>query len=183
MQGDNLLDKDGLRSRDVLDGLTGHRFGQETDEVAGMAGFHCHANLAVGLEAADSRPMTRTRVNHHERTALVINRHATWRRNSYQRVVDRPRKRSAVDDQFDFVVEDVGRRLSDVFAVLQSALAHDIEEQNTALPGIDQIFEAGCKEPRKRFAREGRLVGRHARFSHCLQPCIRIALGWSGPLI
>jgi hypothetical protein len=51
------------------------------------------------------------------------------------------------------------RRFSDVFAVLQSALAHDVEEQDAALPGIDQIFEAGCKESRKRLARDGRLVG------------------------
>ncbi len=142
-----------------------------------MAGFHRHADLAVGLETADSRPVTRTRINHHERTALVINCHATWRSNAYQRVVDGARKGSAVDDQFNFVVEDMRRGFSDVFAILQSALAHDIEEQDAALPGIDQIFETGCKEPRKRFARDGRLAGRHARFSHCLQPCIRIAPG------
>ena len=141
-----------------------------------MPRLHRHADLAVGLEAADPRPVTRTRVDHHERTALVINRHATWRSNAYQRVVDRSRKGSAVDDQFNFIVEDMWRRFSDVFAVLQSALAHDIEEQDTALPGIDQIFEAGCKESRKHFARDGQLVGRHAQISHCLQPCVRIAL-------
>ena len=101
MQGDDLLDKDRLGSCDVLDGLAGHRFGQEADEVAGMAGLHRHADLAVGLEAADSRAVARTRIDHHERTALVINLHAAWRRNAHQRVIDRPLKRSAVDDQFD----------------------------------------------------------------------------------
>src|SRR6267142_4224315 len=170
MQGDNLLDKDGLGSRDVLDGLTGHRFGQEADEVAGMAGFHRHTDLAVGLEAADSRPVTRTRINHHERTALVINLYATWRSNAYQRVVDWSLKSSAVDDQFNFIVEDMRRGFGDMFAVLQSALAHDIEEQNAALPGIYQIFEGGCKEPGQRIARDSRLVGRHAQIPHCLQP-------------
>mgnify|MGYP003694095907 CR=1 FL=1 len=135
-----------------------------------MAGFHRHADLAVGLEAADSRPVTGTRIDHHERTALVINLHATWRSNAHQRVVDRSLKRSAVDDQFNRIVEDMRRGFGDMFAVLQSALAHDIEEQDAALPGIHQIFEGGCKEPGQRIARDSRLVGRHAQISHCLQP-------------
>ena len=75
--------------RDVLDGLTGHRFGQEADEVAGMTGFHRHADFAVGLEAADSRPVTRTRIDHDKRPTLVINLHSLGRSNAYQRVVDR----------------------------------------------------------------------------------------------
>ena len=53
-----------------LDGLTRHRFGQEADEVAGMTGLHRYADLAVGLEAADPRPVTRARIDDYERTAL-----------------------------------------------------------------------------------------------------------------
>ena len=73
----------------VLDGLARHRFGQEADEVAGVAGFHRNADLTVRLESADARPVARTRVDHHERTASVVDLHAAWRRDAYQRVVDR----------------------------------------------------------------------------------------------
>ena len=120
MQRDDFLDEHRLGSRDVLDRLAGHRFGQEADEVAGMAGFHRHADLAVGLEAADSRAVAGARIDHHERTALDINLHATWRSDAHQRIIDRPLQRSAVDDQFDRIVEDMRRGFGDMFAVLQS---------------------------------------------------------------
>ena len=141
--------KDRLGPRDVLDRLAGHRLGQEADEVAGMTGFHRDADLAVRLESADARPMTCTGIDHDERAAPVIDLHPAWWRNAHERIVDRPLKRSAVDDQFNGIVEDMRRGFGDVFAVLQSALAHDIEEQDTALPGIHQIFESGCKEARR----------------------------------
>jgi hypothetical protein len=70
----------------------------------------------------------------------VIDLHAAWWRNAHQRIIDRSLKRSAVDDQLDGIVENMRCGLGDVFAVLQSALTHDIEEQDTALPGIHQIF-------------------------------------------
>jgi hypothetical protein len=159
VQGDDFFDKDRLGPRDVLDRLAGHRLGQEADEVTGMAGFHRDADLAVRLESTDARPMTCPRVDHHERATPVIDLHAAWWRNAHERVVDRSLKHSAVDDQVNRIVEDMRCGLGDVFAVLQSALTHDIEEQDTALPGIHQIFESGCKEPGRRIARDSRLVG------------------------
>ena len=38
----------------------------EADEVAGMAGLHRHADLTVGLEAADARPVAGTRIDDDE---------------------------------------------------------------------------------------------------------------------
>jgi hypothetical protein len=55
------------------------------------------------------------------------------------------------------------RGFGQVLAVLNAPLAHDIEEENAALPGIDQIFEGGCEKPGQRAARNRRLVSRHAR--------------------
>jgi hypothetical protein len=39
-----------------FDGLARHRLGREADEVGRVAGTHRHAELAVGLEAADAGP-------------------------------------------------------------------------------------------------------------------------------
>ena len=47
MKRDHALEKRGLRARDVLDRLPGHGFGQEADEVAGVAGLEGHADLAL----------------------------------------------------------------------------------------------------------------------------------------
>ena len=45
-----------FRPRDVLDRLPRNRRRTEAHEIAGMAGPHRDADLAVGLEAADAGP-------------------------------------------------------------------------------------------------------------------------------
>ena len=61
--------KIGLGSRDVLDRLPRHGFGQEADEVAGMPRLEGDADLAVGLEAADARPVSGARIDDDKGTA------------------------------------------------------------------------------------------------------------------
>ena len=143
MQRDDFLDENRLSPRDVLDRLARHRVGQEADEVTGVASFHRHADLAVRLEATDSRPMARARIDHHERTALNINLHATRRSDAHERIIYRSLQRSAVDDQFDRIVEDMRCGFGQMFAVLNPALTHDIEKQDATLPCIHQVFEGG----------------------------------------
>ena len=65
---------------------------------------------------------------------------ALGRDDADQHVVDRPVQLAAVDDQLGLVVEHVRRGLGDVLAVLVAALAHDVQEQHAALPGIDHVF-------------------------------------------
>ena len=60
----------------VLDRLPGHRLRQEADEIAGMAGRHRHADLAVGLEAADPRAVAGARIDDHERPLALVDRDA-----------------------------------------------------------------------------------------------------------
>ena len=72
VQLDHPLEERGLRQHDVLDRLPRHRLGQEAHEVAGVAGRHRDADLAVGLEAADARPVPGARVDHDERAFLGI---------------------------------------------------------------------------------------------------------------
>ncbi len=57
---------------DVFNRLAGHRLGQKSDEVAGMPRLERNADFAVRLEAADAGPVSCTRIENHERTALVI---------------------------------------------------------------------------------------------------------------
>ena len=48
------LDETRLGAAHVLDGLAGHRVGQEADEIARMAGLQRDADLAIVLHAADA---------------------------------------------------------------------------------------------------------------------------------
>jgi hypothetical protein len=85
--------------------------------------------------------VARTGIDHDERTAPDIDLHSAWRSDAHQPIVDRPLQLSAIYDQIDGIVEDMRRGFGQVFSVLNAALAHDIEEQDAALPGIHQIFE------------------------------------------
>ena len=86
---DDLLDEDRLGARDAFDGLARHRFGQEPNEVAGMARLHGDADLAVGLEAADSGAVASAGIDHDERPAFKVDLNALGRDDAHQRVVDR----------------------------------------------------------------------------------------------
>ena len=154
---DHLFDEDRFGARNALDGLARHGFGQEADEIAGMARLHGDADLAVGLEAADAGAVTGARIDHDERPALQVDLHALGRDDAHQRVVDRLFQLAAVDDQFGGVAQDMRRRLGDMLAVLVAALAHDVEEQHAALPGIDHVFHGFGDEPRHGAARQLRL--------------------------
>ena len=131
-----------------------------------MAGFHRHAYLAVRLEPADPGPVTRARVDDHKRTAPEINLYSARGGDPHERIIYRPLEIPSVGDQLDVIVEDMRRGFGEMFAVLNAALAHDIQEKDAALPGIHEVFDGGCKKPRQGTARDGRLVGRHAQIPH-----------------
>ena len=138
-----------LGARDAFDRLSWHRFRQEADEVAGMARLHGDPDLAVGLEAADAGSVTGTGIDNDEWPALEIDLHTLRRDDAHQRVVDRLFQLAAVDDQFRRVAQDVRRGLGDVFAILFAALAHDVQEQHTALARIDHVFDRRGDDPRQ----------------------------------
>ena len=66
MAPDDLLDEDRFGEADILDRLAGFGAGQEADEVAGMARRHRHADLAILLHAADTRPVSGARIDDDE---------------------------------------------------------------------------------------------------------------------
>jgi hypothetical protein len=75
---------------DILDGLTGNWVGHEADEIAGVAGFHRNADLAIGLESADTWPMPGARIDHHERATGTVDLDAGRWFDAYEAVVHRP---------------------------------------------------------------------------------------------
>ena len=147
MAADDLLDEQGLGARDALDGLSRHRFRQEADEIAGMTRLHRDADFAVRLEAADSRTVPGARIDHDERPPLEIDFDTLGRNDAHQRIVDRLVQLAAVDDQFGGILQDMRRRLGDVFAILVAALAHDVQEQHAALSRIDHVFDGRGDKP------------------------------------
>src|SRR4051812_25010465 len=48
-----------------------------------------------------------------------------------------------------------------MLAVLVTALAHDVEEQHTALPGVDHVLHGVGDDPGHRAARHFQLIQRH----------------------
>ena len=131
MQRYHLFEEDRLGASDVLDRLTGHRLGQKADEVAGMAGFECNADLAVGLEAADAGTVAGSRIDDDEWPQLRIDLDAVGRNDAHKGIIYRPIELAAVHDQFDLVVEHVRRGFGHVLAILIAALTHT--SQNSTL--------------------------------------------------
>jgi hypothetical protein len=151
-------------ARAMSSGLARHRVGQEADEIAGMPGFERDADLAVGLEAADSRAVSGARIDDDERPPGRIDLDARRRFHPHETIVDRPLERSAIDDQLHLVVEHVRDGFGQMLAVLIAALAHDIPEQDAALRGVCHVFHAGSKHGERAKRTDGGcllLAGRH----------------------
>ena len=140
VQCDDLLEEHRLGVHDVFDGLARHRLGREADEVGGVAGTHRHAELAVGLEAADSRPVPGARIDHHERALQRIDRHPGRRIDAHQQVVDRPFEGAAVQHQLGVEPQHVRHRLVLLRVVLVAALPHHVPEQHGALHRIGHVL-------------------------------------------
>jgi hypothetical protein len=143
----HFFEKDRLGACDVLDRLSVNRIGQEADEIARMAGLEGNADLAVGLEAADPRPMAGARVNHHERTSGRIDCDILGRNDPCQDVIDRPVEGAAIDHQLGIIIEDMRSVLGEVLVILVAPLPQHVPEQDASLAGIDKIFESGSERP------------------------------------
>ena len=117
MQRDDLFQEDGFGAGNVLDRLARHRFGQEADEVAGMAGLERHPDFTVGLEPADARAMSRARIDDNEWPAAWVDLDAFRRHHFHQRVVHRSFELAPIDQELHLVVQDVRRGLRDMLAI------------------------------------------------------------------
>ena len=147
MEADDFLDEHGFGARDPLDCLSRHRLGQEADEIAGMPCFHRNADFAVRLESPDSRTMPGTGIDHDERSPVEINFDVFGRNDAHQRIIHRFIQLAAVDDQFGGILQDMRRRLRDVFPILIAALTQDIQEQDAALTRIQHVLYGRSGKP------------------------------------
>ena len=96
-----------LSARDILDGLARHGVRQEANKIAGMPGLERNADFAVSLEPTNARAVPGARVEHNERPQLRIEFDTLRRNDPHKNIVDGPVERAAVNDEFDFVVQNV----------------------------------------------------------------------------
>ena len=149
MRSDDLFEEYRLGAGDVLDGLPRNRIGKEADEIAGMAGLQGNADLAVRLEATNTRTVAGARVYDDERPQFRIDLNACRRSDAHEKIIHRPVKRASVDDQLRFIVEHMRNSFGQVFAVLIAALTHHIPKQNVALGSVDHVLHRRRKHAKR----------------------------------
>ena len=147
MKADDLLDKQGFGARDPLDCLPRHRLRQKSNEITWMPSFHGNADFAVRLESSDSRTMSGARIDHDERSPVGFNFDVFGRNDTHERVIDWFIQLAAVHDQFGCILQNMWRRLCDVFPVLVTTPTQDVHEQDTSLAGIHQILYSRRDKP------------------------------------
>ena len=125
------------------------RLGTEDDKIDRMPVRKRDADLAVRLKPADPRSMSRARVDNHVRPQSRVRLNARRRPNLNEQVIYRSLELAAVDDGLVVINEH------QLFAALHlldgvvAHFAHDIEEQNSSLARIGEIFgELGRQIPR-----------------------------------
>jgi hypothetical protein len=112
-----------------------------------MTRFHRDADFAVRLEAADSRTMPGARIDHDERPPVEIDFDVFGRNDAHKRIIDRFIELAAIDDQLGGILQDMRRRLGNVFPILIAAPTHDVKEQHGPLSGVDHILYGRGDEP------------------------------------
>ena len=118
------------------------RFGlrPERNQVDGVPGAQCHADLAGFLGTADARAVPGARVEHHERSLERVGGGVGRRRDAQQQVVAGPVEAGPVEH--GLVIEHQHRRLAGLVMVhrLVAAFSQRIEKQYRALGGIDEVL-------------------------------------------
>ena len=142
VQGNHFLHEVCLGLDNIVDCLVRLGIRKKADEITGVAGLHCDADFAFGLESRDAGTMSRTRIDDDERPLDRVDRHGFRRHDAGQHIVDGAGQIVTVHHELGLHAEHVGRLLGHVPLVLVPALTHDVGVQNAALPGIRQIF--GC---------------------------------------
>ena len=104
-----------------------------------MAGGEGVADLAFAMEAADARPLARARIDDHHRPLLRIDDCALGRDDAGERIVDRALEALAADQDLVAEGEHGRERPGRHVRLLVASLAQDVEKQDGALGGVDQI--------------------------------------------
>ena len=167
-----------LGARDILDGLTRHRFGKKADEVTRMTRPQGETDLAIGLKAANTGTMPSAGINDNEGPSHWINLDPKGRHNPHQGIIDRSIKQATIDDEFGFVVKDMRNCFGLVLAILIAALPHHIQKQHASLHSIDEVLHRRTERTKRRrdlIRRDRRRYGwllRHYRY-----PSLHVVIG------
>ena len=141
MAGVDFTQESSLRRAHIGQRLAGLRLGKEDDEIHRVAVAQRDADLGFAFEAADAAAVASARIDDHPRPAILARRHRAFGRvNAHQRVIDRPLKLAAVDDEV--VVESEHRR-EGLFLARDhrlAALAKRVEKKNPALGAVFCVF-------------------------------------------
>ncbi len=130
---------------DVEEQLAGRRCRPEADKVDRMTRIEGVADLALRLEATNSRPLTSSRVHHHDRPFPSIYCDTGRRDNARQRVVDRPGQRATVHQHLVPEAQHSCHRAGCDLDLFVTALAQQIEEKNAALERVHHVFRPSCR--------------------------------------
>jgi hypothetical protein len=102
--------------------------------------FEGDADLAVGLEAADTGAMASARVDDDEWPPRQIDMNSRRRDDTRQGVVDRPIELAAVGDELDLVFEHMRDGFRQVRAVLVASLAQNVPKQYATLRRVNEVL-------------------------------------------
>lgn len=175
--------------------LTRYRLRKENDEVNRMALVHGHADFEVVFEAADSRTVAGTWINHDDRRLVeidtVVPAIIADLRDAQQCVVDRALKLACVDQRLIMEVEQRRHARAFVFVFVfvfehdVGALAQRVPEKERALDEIalvvQQLSWRRCptfiRGIERRFVERclrGRVLHWHANLGHDAQASGRL---------
>ena len=144
--GDHMLQECRFCARNVLDCLACHGIGEEADEIAGMTGLDRDADLAVGLEPANTRAVAGPRIDDDERPLPLIEVEVARWHNTRQDIVHWACELAPVHDELNLEFQDVRGGLCRMCRVALTTLRHHIEEESRALKGIRPIVRYRVEE-------------------------------------
>jgi len=151
-----LVDEDGVRMRHILDALAVHRFRGEADEIDRVSEPEGVADLADGLEAADTGSLAGARIDDDDRPLARVELDAGRGKDTDQRVVDRSGQRGAVQHKLEIVNQDRLDAMRAHLRVLIAAPAQNVHEQDRPLREVAPILDESHRRQPAQFIERGR---------------------------
>src|SRR5262249_54733369 len=131
---------DRFSARDVANRLPRNGVRKDADEVTRMPGLEYHAEFAVRFEAANTVSVSGARIDDNKTPQLRVDFDSISRDDARKGIIDRSIQSATVLHKLYFISETSPDRLRHVFALLGTALTHDVQKQTSPLEGIDCVF-------------------------------------------
>ena len=110
-----------------------------------MAGADRHADFALGLHAADSRPVPGARIDDDDRRLHRIDGDAVRRSDAHEPVVDRAGQLPSIDDELVGEVQHIWDILRGLGEMDVSPLVQSFERQDAPLPSVRPVLQSLLK--------------------------------------